>query len=255
MPIRVMLFDLWGTLFVDDAASVSTIDRRNAARVRMASDALRDLGLHYDDDALAAAFREAADEHSRIHSDGFDLSAEGRTVLYLRHLDPALADRLDDDGWRRMHEAILTPALSVPPGVMPGAVEALTAVKALGLPVGLISNAGTTPGFVLRRIMDDFGLLERFDHTIFSDEVELAKPSPAIFEHALAAFGVEPHEAAFLGDQPILDVLGPRNAGIWSIQIGHIGEEGIEPHARIASLSELVPALRELGLVAEETTA
>jgi HAD superfamily hydrolase (TIGR01509 family) len=250
-----MLFDLWGTLFVDDSASVATMERRNAARVRMTSDALGALDIRYDDASIERAFAAAADEHGRIHSDGLDLSAEGRTVLYLRHLDPALPDRLDDHGWRRMHEAILTPALTAPPSVMPGAIEALVAVKALGLPVGLISNAGTTPGFVLRQIMDGFGLLQHFNHTIFSDEVELAKPSPAIFAHALEVFGVEPHEAAFLGDQPILDVLGPRNAGIWSIQIGHIGEDGIEPHARITSLSELVPALRELGLVPSETTA
>ena len=170
-------------------------------------------------------------------------------MLYLRHLDPTLADRLDDEGWRRMHKAILTPALSAPPGAMRGARDVLIDVKAVGLPIGLISNAGVTPGVVLRRIMDDHGLLEHFAHTIFSDEVELAKPSPAIFEQALDAFGVEPGEAAFVGDQPVLDVLGPRNAGIWSIQIVDLSEDGIEPHARIASLDALVPALRGLGLL------
>jgi putative hydrolase of the HAD superfamily len=255
MPIRAMLFDLWGTLFVDDANGVATMERRNAARVRMAGDALTALGFRYDAERIDTAFRAAGEAHGLVHAEGLDLSAEGRTVLYLRHLDPALADQLDEDGWRRMHEAILTPALSAPPGMMPGAVEVLSEVKSLGLPIGLVSNAGATPGFVLRRIMDGHGLLGHFDHTTFSDEVELAKPSPGIFEDALDALGVEPAEAAFLGDQPILDVLGPRNAGIWSIQIGSRTEDGIEPHARIATLPELVPALRGLGLVAEEARA
>ncbi|MEX2225677.1 MAG: HAD family hydrolase [Dehalococcoidia bacterium] len=249
MQIRVMLFDLWGTLFIDDSAAVSTMERRNAARVRMAAEALAALGFEYDASRIDLAFRAAAEEHAHIHAEGLDLSAEGRTVLYLRHLDPRLAGALDDEGWRRMHEAILTPALLAPPAVMPGAVETLLQVRALGLPLGLISNAGATPGFVLRRIMDDHGLLEHFDHTVFSDEVEVAKPSPAIFEHALDAFDVEPREAAFIGDQPVLDVLGPRNAGIWSIQIGDRSEDGIEPHARISVLSELVPAMRTLGLL------
>lgn len=253
MPLRVMLFDLWGTLFVDDSTSPDVVERRNATRVRMTAAALASVGLPYEAAQIERAFASAAAEHGRIHADGLDLTAEGRTVLYLRHLDPALADLLDDDGWRRMHEAILTPALAAPPGAMPGAVEALVAVKALGLPVGLVSNAGATPGFVLRRIMEDVGLLEHFDALIFSDEVEVAKPSAAIFAHALDAFGVEAHEAAFVGDQPILDVLGPRNAGIWSIQLGHLSEDGIEPHARIGALSELVPALRRLGLIAEES--
>jgi putative hydrolase of the HAD superfamily len=241
-----VLFDLWGTLFLD---SPETIARRDATRAANVRTLLTELAMSYDQSAIEAAFREAAAAHAQMHAEGLDLTADGRTVLYLRHLDPSLAERLDDDAWRRMHQAILTPALHDPPGVMPGAHEALSAVKALGLPLGLVSNAGTTPGVVLRRIMERHGLLEHFDHTTFSDEVELAKPAAAIFEHALDALGVEPRDAAFVGDQPVLDVLGPQGAGIWSIQLGELAEDGIEPHARIASLAELVPALRGLGLV------
>ena len=43
-----MLFDLWGTLFVDNAAEAEISERRNAIRIRMASDALRDLGFAYE---------------------------------------------------------------------------------------------------------------------------------------------------------------------------------------------------------------
>jgi putative hydrolase of the HAD superfamily len=216
----------------------------------MASEALADLGFSYDASRIEAAFAAASDEHSAVHDEARDLSTHGRTELYLRHLDPALGARLDDDGWRRMHDAILTPALMTPPAVMPGAVAVLDECRTLGLPTGLISNAGVTPGFVLREIMDGYGLLQRLDRTIFSDEVELAKPSPEIFARALEAFGVQPEEAVFVGDQPVLDVLGPRNVGLWSVQIGDRQEEGIEPHARIGSLDELMPALRSLGLLA-----
>jgi HAD superfamily hydrolase (TIGR01509 family) len=241
-----MLFDLWGTLIQDVPANM---EARDAMRVNMTRDALAARGHAYDEDRIAAAFRIAGEELSRVHADMRDLTAEGRTILHLRHLDPDLGERLDDDGWRAMHAAILTPSLSRPPAVMDGAVAALGQIKALGIPTGLISNAGTTPGFVLRQVMDRHGLLQHLDHTIFSDEVELSKPAPEIFEHALDAFGVDAEDAAFIGDQPILDVLGPRNAGIWSIQLGDITEDGIEPHARIASLGELVPALRGLGLL------
>jgi len=247
MTIRAMLFDLWGTLIIDDAETGAL---RDATRVSGVRAVLAGAGMDYDEAAIAAAFREAAAAHAQLHADGRDLTADGRTILYLRHLDPAIAERLDAGAWDRMHEAILTPALHHPPGMMPGAQRALLAVKGLGLPLGLVSNAGTTPGVVLRRIMDRHGLLEHFDHTTFSDEVELAKPAAAIFEHALDALGVAPAEAAFIGDQPVLDVLGPQGAGIWSIQLGDIAEDGIEPHARIASLDELVQALRGLGLIA-----
>jgi len=246
MPLRLALFDLWGTLIADNPDAMT---RRSELRLRRVADGLRALGFDYDEAAIQAAFAAAAEEHGRIHAEGRDITAEARTILYLRHLDETLPDRLDDDGWRRMHEAILTPALEVPPLVVPDADETLAQVKSLGLPLGLISNAGITPGFVLRRILDDHGLLRHFDDTIFSDEAELAKPAAAIFEQALENFGVAPDEAVFVGDQPVLDVLGPQGAGIWSVQLGDVREDGIEPHRRIPRLADLVPALQELDLL------
>jgi putative hydrolase of the HAD superfamily len=247
MPIRVMLFDLWGTLIVDDGHREGV--PRDRIRAQMAQAALASIGSHFDLSQIEEAFTVAGAELGKIHAQGVDLSTEGRTVLYLCHLCPELLDELDDPAWERMHEAILTPALQARPSVMPGAADVLAEVRGAGLLVGLISNAGITPGFVLRQILEGYGILQHFDSTIFSDEVEVSKPSAAIFERALDDFGVDPHEAAFVGDQPVLDVLGPRSAGLWSIQFGDLNEDGIEPHGRISSLEELVPELRRLGLM------
>lgn len=252
MPrIRAVLFDLWGTLMFDDP---DIGERRRLLRTRMAHEALTQLGFGYDPADIEAGFIAAGLEHARLHEQGRDLSARGRTVLYLTQVDPALPDRLGDDGWRRMDDAVLTQMVTHGPSLMPGAVEALKDVKALGLPAGLISNTGITPGFVLRPIMQRLGLLADIDVTVFSDEVEMAKPSPAIFEHALDELGLEPDEAAFVGDQPLLDVFGARRAGVWTVQIGDLERDGIEPHARIAALDELLPALRSLGLIGQRVT-
>ena len=247
-PLRAMLFDLWGTLIAIDETSDGG-DRRDALRVRMAADALTSLGFDYKPHVIQAAFEVADAEHGRIHADGRDLSAEGRTFLYVRHLDPHLGDRLDDAGWQQLHEAVLTPALTVRPKIVRGAREVLAEAKSLGLPVALVSNAGITPGFVLRQILDDMGLLGHFDAAIFSDELGTAKPSAAIFERALEELDVPAADAAFLGDHPVLDVLGAQNAGLVPLQIGDLSEDGIEPHARITALSDLIPTLRRLGLL------
>ena len=248
MPLRLMLFDLWGTLIQADGPEEGRI--RDELRQRMVSDSLAELGLSYEPHRMAKAFECAGTELAGVHESGRDLTAEGRTVLYMRHLDPELGDKLDSGAWDRLHKAILTPALSTRPPVVPGAAETLRDVKALGLSIGLISNAGITPGFVLREILAGHGLLDHLDDTIFSDEAEMSKPTTAIFEMALDAFGVAPEDAAFAGDQPVLDVLGPQSAGIRAIQLGEIAEDGITPDARIASLGELLPALRALGLIA-----
>jgi len=248
MALRLMLFDLWDTLIQADGPEGGRI--RGELRQRMVSDSLAELGLSYEQHHMAQAFACAGIELAAVHESGRDLTAEGRTVLYMRHLDPELGDKLDSGAWDRLHRAILTPALSTRPPVVPGADETLRDVKALGVSIGLISNASITPGLVLREILAGHGLLDHFDDTIFSDEAEMSKPTTAIFEMALDAFGVAPEDAAFIGDQPVLDVLGPQSAGIRAIQLGDLAEDGITPDARIASLGELLPALRGLGLIA-----
>jgi FMN phosphatase YigB (HAD superfamily) len=211
--------------------------------------ALGELGFDYATADIEAAFLAAGAEHGRLHGEGRDLSTRGRTVTYLRHLDGSLGGRLDERAWDRLDQAVLTPALTLPPAPIPGALEVLKTVKALGLPVGLISNAGITPGVVLRRILDDLEMLPFLDLAVFSDEVELAKPARAIFDRTLDEMGIDAAEAAFVGDQPRLDVFGARQAGMWSVQLGDLADDGIAPHARIGSLDELLPALRSLRLL------
>lgn len=248
-PIRAVLFDLWGTLILDDATSA---EARSDLRIEQTGATLAALGFPYDRADIVAAFLAAGTELAAIHEAERDLSAHGRTVMYLQHLDDRLGEKLDDAAWKQLDAAVLTPALSHPPAIMLGAADALAAVRALGLPMGLISNAGITPGFVLRQFLDDFGLLKYFDVTVFSDEAEMSKPSSAIFAHALTELDVAAEEAAFIGDQPVLDVFGSRRAGIWTVQLGDVAADGIEPHARIDTLAELVPALVSLGLVSPD---
>lgn len=247
MAIQLVLFDLWGTLFLLEGPGED--QGRGELRAAMTQEALAAAGHYFDIDTVRASFAETGDPLAAIHARGLDITAEARTVLYIERLAPGLGAQFDEATWRALHRAVLTPALTARPLPMHGGVEVLRQVRALELPIGLVSNAGATPGFVLREIMDGYGLLEHFDHTVFSDEVELSKPSPAIFEHALQRFRVEPGEAVFVGDQPVLDVLGPREAGLWTVQLGDLTADGIEPHARIAHLSEFVPALRALGLL------
>ena len=221
--------------------------RREDVRVDAAAAALKARGLDYDRPRIARAFRAAGDELGRIHADGRDISAEARTILYLRHLDEGIAARLDDDGWRAMNRAILAAALDVRPQLIEGALATLERVREQGFATCLVSNAGVTPGFILRQVLDDHGALRWLDHTVFSDEVEASKPSPAIFEHALECVGARPDESIFVGDQPILDVLGPRNAGIWSLQVGDLSEPGIDPHVRVPSIGAVPAALARLA--------
>jgi putative hydrolase of the HAD superfamily len=249
--LKAVLFDLWGTLIAEDPAAG---EARRLLRVQLARNTLAELGFEYAEADIEAAFLAAGVEHELVHRSERDFTARGRTVAYVRQIDERIAEGVDERGWARLDEAILTPMLTHRPVAMKGARDTLEAVRGHGLSVGLISNTGITPGFVLRRILDDMGLWQLLDHAAFSDEAEMAKPAVALFENTLGEMDVAASAAAFVGDQPRLDVAGARRAGMWSLQIGEVDAiQGVVPHAQIGELSELLPALRSLDLLPQPT--
>jgi len=67
----------------------------------------------------------------------------------------------------------------------------LEALRERGLRLGLVSNA-FDPGWLLHRDLEQMGLEERLDFSVFSSEVGMRKPHPAIFERALERSGSNP---------------------------------------------------------------
>jgi len=93
----------------------------------------------------------------------------------------------------------------------------LEALRSRGLKLGLVSNA-FDPGWLLRRDLEGMGIAERIDHAVFSSEVGRRKPDPEIFRRSLAALGVEPESALFVGDRLYEDVRGAGELGMTTVQ-------------------------------------
>jgi putative hydrolase of the HAD superfamily len=93
----------------------------------------------------------------------------------------------------------------------------LDALRERGLKLALVSNA-FDPGWLLHRDLEQMGLAKRLDFSVFSSEVGLRKPHPAIFERALEALGVEPQRALFVGDRLYEDVRGAGELGMTTVQ-------------------------------------
>lgn len=90
--------------------------------------------------------------------------------------------------------------------LLPGAAEALAAIGRAGLAVGLITrNCRAASELVLRD-------LSGFDSLLTRDDVPRAKPHPDHVLRSLASLGVEPHEAAVVGDHTY-DMEAGRGAG------------------------------------------
>jgi putative hydrolase of the HAD superfamily len=93
----------------------------------------------------------------------------------------------------------------------------LEALRESGLTLGLVSNA-FDPGWLLHRDLEQMGLAERLDFSVFSSEVGIRKPHPAIFERALEALEVKPAHALFVGDRLYEDVRGAAELGMTTVQ-------------------------------------
>lgn len=130
--------------------------------------------------------------------------------------------------------------------VIEGAVAAVTAVKAAGYKVGLVSNT-MFPGTMHQADMARFGLLDHFDATVFSADVNKWKPNAEPFLHVLDELGVRAATAVYVGDDPASDMVGGRAAGMRTIYFPssprfHL-PDGLKPDGQISSLAELLPLL------------
>ena len=166
----------------------------------------------------------------------------------LEAVDPELPGRLPAGALDELVDAYACPALRVPPAADGGAPAAIAALARRGLALAVVSNTMRTPGRVLKAVLDRSGLLAPFSVLTFSDECGIRKPDPEIFLLTLRGLGIAPAEAVHVGDDPVLDVEGARDAGMRVVQVGPGGRAigPVKPDAVIASLGELPAALDRL---------
>jgi pyrophosphatase PpaX len=94
-----------------------------------------------------------------------------------------------------------------------GVPELLEELKTRGVPVSIVTGRSwNTTELILRH----HGLLDRFVTVIANDHVGSPKPSPEGIRLALARMGLEPSNAAYVGDTWV-DIRAARSAGTLSV--------------------------------------
>jgi putative hydrolase of the HAD superfamily len=209
--IRVVTFDFWQTLVADTPVSGAAA---RALRLEGVRAALAEAGHLYDAAALEAGDGRALAALDAIWREHRDVKPAEQLHIVLQALDPGLPGKLGPGPLAAVGRAYAEPVLTHAPAVTPGAVEAVRALAARGLALGIVSNTGRTPGVVLRRLLERAGVLDAFRVVSFSDEVGARKPAGVIFERTLAAAGCSPDDALHIGDDPVTDVGGARAVGM-----------------------------------------
>lgn len=232
LRIQAVTFDFWGTLY----------EQTEAWPVRLA---LLQQTLKLDGD-LGQALEHA---HQLAHH---HWRTEQRSLPAASRLDAALAwlgASIEPPVRARLVKGFEEALLQMPPTPIPDVHRLLRALRERGVPMGLISDTGITPGRVLRSVMGGDELLSFFQHCTFSDEVGRAKPHPLPFRHTLDALGVEARSATHIGDLPETDIAGAKRVGMRAVLF--TGSSGLregagQADAVLASYSDLESALRAL---------
>jgi putative hydrolase of the HAD superfamily len=125
------------------------------------------------------------------------------------------------------------------------AVPTLQALRAAGLRIGLVSNAGYDED--IQVLIDQAGLRPYLDFIVSSAACGLRKPHPRIFELALQALDARPEQTVMVGDFLAADILGANRLGMGSVWITRRIDKAaagetlarIQPARTITALSEL----------------
>ena len=252
-PPAAVTFDFWDTLVRADAPATRARRRQLVVEVlEVAGAAERVDGL----DAALAASAEAFGEAWRANR---QFTAEDGAMVVIR----ALGIEHDHDLAEQVLVAFARAGHGLRYELAPGIAGTLDALVAADVPVGIICDVGMTPSDVLRSYLEVHGVLDRFRHWSFSDEVGVFKPDPTIFEHALAGLDApDPSRVAHVGDLVRTDIAGARGMGMVAIRYAGITDDAArgveggpesdhdearpEAHAVLAHHDEL-PGL--LGLV------
>jgi putative hydrolase of the HAD superfamily len=196
-------------------------------------------GIEVDEDEAKAAMLAEMAYYRAHHMEGADQGSldelRTRCAAVLRDHLPPPAARLSTG---ELTEALLR-ALRFRP--YPDAAPALGRLRQLGIRTAVVSNWDVS----LKGVLAELGLGGLVDRAVVSAEAGVAKPAPAIFEHALRGLRCSPRRALFVGDSPETDVAGALGAGMRAVLVDRFGQAGdvpvgVERIATLASLEELV---------------
>lgn len=253
--LKAVAFDLWETL-ITDTPDLSR--RQERLRLTRMEEILRARGHEAVADRIEHAYRALWRRcHDLYWSSDVDVPCRRQIEHFLDELELDHTS-FEEEVLAELEHAYAHAALDVLPALVEGASETLAALKSRGLGVGLISNTGRTPGYVLRRVLDALGLGEMIDVMVFSNEHGQCKPRPSIFEELRRNLGVAYDELVFVGDNLYVDVHGAQRCGMRAVHfeppvrgtaVAPAVEHGLSivPDARVTALAEVVQVIETMN--------
>ncbi|MFF8553460.1 HAD family hydrolase [Streptomyces sp. NPDC015501] len=230
MPIRAVLWDIDDTLFDHTGAD------RTGMRQHLEREGLPE--AYASVDVALDAWRALSDRHwARVIAGETDFPGQRRDRVrefLSRDLEDAEAQ-----AWFGRHAAHYEAAWALFPDVLP-----VLDLLAGGYRHGLLSNAATRHQ---HHKLTTLGVRDRFEALVCAVELGIPKPEAGAFHAACEALALEPHEVAYVGDEPDIDASGAVAAGLTGIWLDRRGRGGRPDLVTITGLDQLP------GLLAGDT--
>ena len=215
MPIRLVIFDLDGTL-IDSIADITDALNR----------ALRPYGVkNLARDEVAGMIGEGAEKLVRKVVAKYNLALDVEEVV--KSYNDNYSSHLTDNT-----------------ALYAGAIEALEDLK--DCRKALVSNKSEA---FSRRILKEFGLEKHFDMVVCADTLPERKPSPMPILYVTSTLGVRPEDTLIVGDSEI-DILAGKASFIRTVALTHgYGKPGFHEDADfvITTLSQLKNVIAKIG--------
>jgi putative hydrolase of the HAD superfamily len=248
-PVRAVLFDIYGTLFISGSGDIGTAPKKFQGDSGQ-EDLVRHHGIEVSLEQIAQQlFEYIRADHERQKKAGI-VYPEVKIDQIWQHIL----------GWQdqnRIREFALDYEWTVNPTYpMPGLDETLRAIRRRGLVMGIISNAQFFTPLLFRWFLgastEELGFAP--DLTVYSYQCGEAKPSGMLFNRCakrLNAMGLSPESVVYVGNDILNDIMPAAKVG-WqttlfagdqrSLRLRRDREECrlVRPHLVISDLRQLL---------------
>lgn len=245
MPIQAIIFDIDNTLLDWSARRVGWFSDPEGHNVHLTKVARR-FDPHIAQSKLDELIQAFKQEQLQFIDDDLEEAPHLGKMIANCLMEVGLTSQLaSPEEVLRAYDWITTPDVHPFPDVL----EVLPQLQAKGYRFGIITN-GYQPMWMRDQELDAYGLLKFFPECRFSSaDVGVLKPEPDIFHMALECLGVPAQQAIYVGDNPVMDVLGAQNVKMKAVWRAPSGLDAstwslrIKPDGVISTLHELLAIL------------
>ena len=210
-PVRAILFDIYGTLFISNSGDIGTA-AKNLQGVSSLGDVCRRYDIDASPDQIAQRlFQCIRATHERKRKIGIaypeiEIDTVWQSILGWQDRNQIRKFALEYE-WR------VNPSYP-----MPGLDETLRTIRHRDVVMGIISNAQFFTPLLFKWFLGDFPTALGFapDLTVYSYQCGEAKPSGRLFNHCakrLNEMGLSPESIVYVGNDMLNDIVPAAKAG------------------------------------------